>query len=333
MGTGLDGIGVVVIGRNEGPDLARCLGALPRGAVPVVYVDSGSTDGSPALARSLGVDVVDLDPAIPFSAARGRNEGAQHLLRAHPELRYLQVVDGDTELSPGWLEAGAAAMAEDELLAAVGGRLRERDARSSLCKRAFDVELETSSRQHTLGTAMYRFAAFREVGGFRSDLKAGEEPELCVRLRRAGWRVARLDTPMGVHDVGPLRVGEWWQRCSRAGRAYAEGATIHGEGPEAHWSWEHKRALVGGVAVPAVALALAPVTLGATVVLLAAGGLVSWTRAYTAARKRAHEKGNAAAWATACVVGRLAEGQGALQFHRQRWLGGRAEAPAVREAA
>ena len=75
-------LGVVVIGRNEGQRLARCLQSQAERTDSVVYVDSGSTDGSVALAQSLGVQVLALDPRTPFTAARARNEGFAALLRS-----------------------------------------------------------------------------------------------------------------------------------------------------------------------------------------------------------------------------------------------------------
>jgi len=67
--------GIVVIGRNEGERLRACFDALPGDASCVVYVDSGSTDGSVELARARGIHVVELDMSVPFTAARSRNEG------------------------------------------------------------------------------------------------------------------------------------------------------------------------------------------------------------------------------------------------------------------
>ena len=67
-------IGVVAIGRNEGERLRRCLTAIPQGQT-IIYVDSGSTDGSQDFARGMGLTVVDLDPGQRFTAARARNAG------------------------------------------------------------------------------------------------------------------------------------------------------------------------------------------------------------------------------------------------------------------
>ena len=52
------------------------------------------------------------------------------------------------------------------------------------------------------GIVMLRAKAVEEVGGYREDLIAGEEPELSVRLRRTGWRIWRLDAEMTMHDAG-----------------------------------------------------------------------------------------------------------------------------------
>ena len=83
-------VGVVAIGRNEGERLRRCLQSLDPRAQPVVYVDSGSSDGSPKLARSMHVDGVDLDLDIPFTAARARNAGFEQLLKIAPEIEFVQ---------------------------------------------------------------------------------------------------------------------------------------------------------------------------------------------------------------------------------------------------
>jgi glycosyltransferase involved in cell wall biosynthesis len=67
--------GLVAIGRNEGERLRRCLISAQGVYDHVVYVDSGSSDDSVALAESFGAVVVVLDTARPFTAARARNAG------------------------------------------------------------------------------------------------------------------------------------------------------------------------------------------------------------------------------------------------------------------
>ena len=92
------------------------------------------------------------------------------------------------------------------------------------------------------GDVMIRAAALENVGGYRDDLIAGEEPELCIRLRAAGWRIWRLPYEMTSHDAAMTRFSQWWRRAMRAGYAFAQGAHLHGASPERHWVWESRRA-------------------------------------------------------------------------------------------
>src|SRR5262245_16239994 len=65
----IDGLGVVIIGRNEGERLRCCLASVSAQGLSVVYVDSNSTDSSIELARGMGASVVALDSSRPYSAA------------------------------------------------------------------------------------------------------------------------------------------------------------------------------------------------------------------------------------------------------------------------
>lgn len=215
-------VGIVVIGRNEGERLARCLASLPPPgpAAPVVYVDSGSVDGSVSLARGLGAVVVELDAGLPFSAARARNEGFRRLMEQAPGLDRVQFVDGDCELFPGWLAAAAGALASRSDLAAVAGRLHERHPEASIYNRLGELEWNQAGPgevEAVGGIFMIRCRAFAATGGFDPSVAAGEEPELCQRLRRQGWRLLRMDIPMAWHDLAMTRFGQWWRRQERGG--------------------------------------------------------------------------------------------------------------------
>jgi GT2 family glycosyltransferase len=252
-------LGAVVIGRNEGERLERCLRSVLAPGRPVVYVDSGSSDGSVALAGGLGAVVVALDMAQPFTAARARNDGAARVLALDPAIDALQFVDGDCEVDAAWLPTAAAFLAAHADVAAVCGRRRERHPERSVYNRLCDLEWDTPVGEAKAcgGDVLMRTAAFRAVGGFRPDLIAGEEPELCVRLRAAGWRIWRLGAEMTLHDAAMLHAGQWWKRCLRAGYAYAEGVSLHGAPPERHWVRESRSAWLWGLALPfAIAVAV-----------------------------------------------------------------------------
>jgi GT2 family glycosyltransferase len=249
-------MGVVVIGRNEGERLRICLASVIKYAQTVVYVDSGSTDTSVDMARALNVDVVELDMSIPFTAARARNEGFQRLLARAPELRYVQFVDGDCEVVAGWLGGAADFLDSHPDVAVVCGRRRERYPDRSIYNWLCDIEWNTpiGEARSCGGDAMFRTGAFHQVSGFRNDLIAGEEPELCVRLRSLGWKVWRLDSEMTLHDAAMLRFMQWWKRSVRAGHAFAEGAFLHGKPPERHYVRESRRAWLWGVVIPVLVL-------------------------------------------------------------------------------
>jgi GT2 family glycosyltransferase len=250
--------GAVVIGRNEGERLKRCLASLSLASKSlIVYVDSGSTDGSAQWARRHGVAVVDLDMRMPFTAARARNAGFRQLELIAPGIRYVQFIDGDCELKPGWVEEATHFLDEHADVCAVTGRLRERDPERSiynwLCEREWDRP--AGDVRACGGIAMMRVDAVAAVGGFREDLIAGEEPELCLRLRHKGWRIWRLGIDMALHDAAMTRFSQWWKRTVRSGYASANGAHLHGSAPERYQVWEARRGLLWGLFLPVACVA------------------------------------------------------------------------------
>lgn len=255
-------LAVVAIGRNEGERLRLCLrSAKATEAACVVYVDSGSTDASVALARELGCEVVNLDMSIPFTAARARNAGLEHARSCRQDLTHVQFLDGDCELDPGWIALAMSFLQQHPQAAAACGRRRERFPERSVYNRLCDEEWNTpiGLAKACGGDALFVDKALAEVGGYREDLIAGEEPELCVRLRGLGWQIWRLDAEMTLHDAAILHLSQWWKRARRGGFAYAQGAAIHGEPPERHWVDETRRALAWGAGLPLLILLTAAV--------------------------------------------------------------------------
>lgn len=321
--TETDPVGVVVIGRNEGQRLRLCLASLQGAARRVVYVDSGSGDGSAALALSMGVDVVELDMGAPFTAARARNAGFERLVAAAPGLRFVQFIDGDCQMQPGWTLAAAAFLGLQTQVAVVSGRLRERHPDASVYNQLCDLEWDTplGSGLYCGGICMIRAEAFQAVGGFRAGLIAGEEPELCVRLRAAGWMVWRIDNEMALHDAAMTRFGQWWRRSVRSGYAFAEGAALHGAAPARHWVRETRSALAWGAGIPAAVLlgwlALGPMALlGLLIYPLQVGRL--FLKGEGPARVRAWR-------AFFLVFGKFPEAVGQFKFHAHRVGAGRSE--------
>jgi GT2 family glycosyltransferase len=222
-------VAVVLIGRNEGERLRKALESIPNG-LQIVYVDSRSTDDSVTLAKEKGCIVVELDMSLPFTAARARNEGFAALIHHTAHIEYVQFIDGDCEIAHDWLPKAIAALANQEGVALVCGRRWEKYPQSSHYTSVIDMEWQTPLGyiEACGGDFLIRVSAFQEVEGFDSSWIAGEEPELCLRLRQRGWKLLRIDHDMTFHDAHITRFLQLWRRSIRSGHAFAEGFWNYG---------------------------------------------------------------------------------------------------------
>jgi GT2 family glycosyltransferase len=310
-------IAAVIIGRNEGARLLGCLDAIPDRVSPVVYVDSGSTDGSVEAATERGAVVVSLDITRPFTAARARNTGLDCLRAETVPPKYVQFIDGDCALRDGWIDAAEAFLETHPDVAVVCGRRRERFPEASTYNALTDTEWDTpiGEARSCGGDALMRWEPFMAVGGYNPSLIAGEEPELCVRLRQAGWRIWRLDREMTWHDADMTQFSQWWRRSKRAGHAFAEGAALHGAAPERHNIAPTRRALLWGAALPLIVvlgLFLTPRSL-----LLA----LLWPLKILRLRSR----GMPLQWAFFLTLGNFPEALGILSYWVRRLIGRRSK--------
>lgn len=303
-------IAAIVIGRNEGERLKLCLAAL-KGVDRVIYVDSGSTDDSPNHAAELGAEVVILDMSRPFTAARARNAGIAQLRDAPPDA--VQFLDGDCEMREGWIVTAREFLDMHPQVGVVCGRRRERFPEASIYNRLIDLEWETPIGQARScgGDALIKWQALAEVGGYDPTLIAGEEPELCVRLRAAGWQIWRIDAEMTWHDANMTRLSQWWRRARRAGHAFAEGAALHGGTPERHNVSQRNRALIWGLGVPG--LALTGAVLSPWMLLL----FLAWPGQVLRLSRRLGNKHQA----LFLTLGKVPEALGVLDYHWRRLTG------------
>jgi|GEM_PF-172619 len=316
-----DGCGIVVIGRNEGDRLRRCLKSLPLTSVPVVYVDSGSVDGSPAVAAAAGVHMVSLDPSMPFSAARARNAGVEELLQHYPQTHYVQFVDGDCELSPSWLSNALKHIREHLHCAIICGSLREREPEASVYNRLCQLEWKRTPGLQTScgGLFLARIEAFRAVGGFRSELIAGEEPELCVRLREAGWTILGLDSTMAQHDAGMRHFHQWWTRSVRSGHSYAHTYWLHRGSEKSFRAREIRSILLPGLIAPLLAVALAWATSGISLLLWVVLCLTQIYRIRLRRIQNGDAPKDATIYAAFVMLAKLPQALGILKFLQTTW--------------
>jgi cellulose synthase/poly-beta-1,6-N-acetylglucosamine synthase-like glycosyltransferase len=285
-----------------------------------VYADSGSTDGSARTAERLGVPVVSLDPQSPFSAGRGRNEGLAQLLRTAPSTEFVLFLDGDCTVHPDFPRLAVSTLLENPKCAVVTGNLAERHPDRSIYNRLCAIEWRSPPGQiknmSGLGGIMVvRVSAFLQVGGFNLEAIAGEEPDLGIRLARAGWTVIKVDQPMATHDADMLHFGQWWRRAVRSGHAMAHryaavGDTGHQVLSVVLWSF----------LLPLAALMLLIPTHGASLLLLASYAILGW-RIHRGFRQRGFSQSDAALATRFIIIGKFAEFEGILRYLANRWRG------------
>jgi GT2 family glycosyltransferase len=313
-----DRLGIVVIGRNEGERLIRCFQSLSQRQVPVVYADSGSSDGSAEAAERFGITALRLDQAVPFTAARARNEGFKRLLELQSQVEYIFFVDGDCEVCAGWLDEATAFLRSREDVATVFGLRRERFPEKSPYNLLCDIEWRNSPIGEAMscgGDAVIRAKAFQQVGGFGAGLICGEEPDLCFRLRKAGWLIWHIDVRMTVHDAAMYRFSQWWYRMVRGGYAFAQGSSMYGSSPEKFWVGASRRAWIWGLFIPLVALLSALAHPWWALIIVGVYPL-QWARLALSARKSITAKW---LWAGAMVIGKFPEMLGQLKYYLDRW--------------
>ncbi|MEP1255417.1 MAG: glycosyltransferase family 2 protein, partial [Alphaproteobacteria bacterium] len=220
--------------------------------VEIVYVDSGSWDNSVAEARAAGALVVELDDTLPFTAARARQAGFEALKQSGDLPEFIQFVDGDCIVVPGWIEAGETALRADPALGLITGWRAELYPERSIYNALCDFEWHRPAGEIAAcgGDMMLRSAAFQAAGGFDATVIAAEDDEFCVRLAKSGWKLRRLPLEMTRHDAAMLTFRQWWTRGVRSGHGFAQVGWMH----PPYFRREQIRVLAYGLILPLLAV-------------------------------------------------------------------------------
>lgn len=306
-------LGVVVIGRNEGQRLEGALRSVLSLGVPFVYVDSRSTDRSVKVARELGADVLVLDDSRRINASRARNEGFEALLARFPAIEFVQFLDGDSVLAPGWLAVATEVLDANPEAAFVCGRLRELGRSDNLFRRLCDMEWHCEPGEHgdCGGIGMIRVSAFRGVGGFDESLIAGADPALYARLRGLGWNVVTVAEAMGTHDSGMESLRQWWTRSVKGGYAYGHARLWGG------WRRERLSAVAWGAVLPAGVL-LTSALVGPYALWLLLAYPAQAVRIWIGPAKRAFSPLDRWLYAWSCVALKFPQALGVATFEWRR---------------
>jgi cellulose synthase/poly-beta-1,6-N-acetylglucosamine synthase-like glycosyltransferase len=324
----IQSLGLVVIGRNEGLRLAQCLASV-RDIKNRVYVDSGSSDGSIALAQREGVTVVELAVPPHFTAARARNAGLKQLLLENPDLEFVQMVDGDCEVRPDWILTALAALAAEPDLALVFGRRRERfpdvSVYNALCDDEWNVPVGEASGCG--GDALFRVAALQQVDFYNSTMIAAEDTEMCMRLRKRGWKLRRIDAEMTLHDAAITRLRQWWNRTRRSGHGFGELAYLHPDSKYPNWRRTVRSIVAWGGLMPSAFLVALLFALRAGLASWLAPLLLlaPWPLRMIQLARRQRQRG--LSWKVACasgillMLGKVPQFFGLIGYHLDRATG------------
>jgi glycosyltransferase involved in cell wall biosynthesis len=181
--------------------------ARARGAVEVFYVDNGSSDGS--------LEFLDAVPGCrvirksDVSIATSRNTGAREA-----KGEYLSFLDADCTIEPSYFDSAI------EVLRATGASATGFEVQlpagvpwiPAVWKRMHEVGADKDVGWINSANFFIARSAFEHVGGFREDLKTGEDTELGQRLTRAGYRI-RADHRVSVlHYGNPESVRDFYRR-------------------------------------------------------------------------------------------------------------------------
>lgn len=210
-------LAIVLITKDQTWNVDRLVGSVLRetaalGSTEVVLVDSNSVDGTAAAAARHPIEVLRLQGGQPLTPAAGRYVG--YLRTTAPLVLFL---DGDMELWPGWLEEALGTMQRRADVGVLAGPILDLlPTAGAEAKPGLQPASGARPREilYANGAALYRRAALEEAGTFNPYLHSEEEPELCMRIRRAGYRVVELDCPIAYHYSRPSStlsglIGRW----------------------------------------------------------------------------------------------------------------------------
>jgi len=196
-------VSVVLIAKNQDWNSRRLIESILQGngsyeLLDVILVDSASSDSTIEFAQEYPIDVLRLRPDQILTPAAGRYVGYK---RARGE--FILFVDGDMELCHGWLGDALSMMQTDCTVGVATGQIvdvspgetkpRVENVERSGCKNV----------SYCGGAALYRRSVLESVGVFNPYLYSEEEPELCLRIRHAGYRIVELQRTVVFHYSTP----------------------------------------------------------------------------------------------------------------------------------
>ncbi len=201
-------LSVILISRNQEWNIARLVESVLRerdllGSMDIILVDSASNDQTIEIAARYPITVYKLNPDQRLSAAAGRYVGYNH---TSGDL--VLFLDGDMELCQGWLTQALKVIRSQPEVAVVCGQVvdRPKDYTPQENECTHDAMRNSGGATcvlHGGGASLYRRSVLDKVGTFNPWLYSDEEPELCLRIRHAGYQILRLPRTIAFHYTVP----------------------------------------------------------------------------------------------------------------------------------
>jgi glycosyltransferase involved in cell wall biosynthesis len=206
----LKDLSFVLIGRNAEWSIARLLDSVIAHApshlsTEILYVDSASTDRTIDIVSQYPATILKLSDDQPLSASAGRYIGTRYATG-----KYIYFLDSDMELLDGWITQALKELDENPRIAVITGSVVETDVALKATEiPVIDYSSYNAPRLTDVasagGASIFRHSVLSQVGTWNPYLLSDEEPELCLRIRHAGYRIVRLEYPMARHYTTPYR--------------------------------------------------------------------------------------------------------------------------------
>ena len=224
-------VSIVIATLNRAPQLSECLdslGKLEGPPIEVIVVNGPSTDNTEKVIESFG-------QARLLQTARCNLSHSRNLGVAIARGEFVAMIDDDARADPFWITKLTEAF-RDQRVAAVGGQVVRPNGEVEFCGGTIDLSGRAtmvdsfSDRVRPTGRSVFatvmgtncafRTEVLKQIRLFDEAFSYyHEEADVCVRLARAGWKVAHAPKAVVVHysAPGPRRRNRFdidWKRVS-----------------------------------------------------------------------------------------------------------------------
>lgn len=247
----LDKTIVVIPVKNDAARLKVCLESIAK-QIPtnqIRVVDNGSADDSVEVAKKVGC-LVQSAAGLRVGAMRNRAVST-----ADTPIQFIAFCDSDHEVAADWLATGLSVLQSDRSILATGSHYLP-PPNGTWVQRVWAIHRLRGAAIRNVdwlgsGNLFVRMEDFRKIGGFREDLTAAEDVDLCHRLRnQLSGKIVCDDRIRSIHHGEPKRLidfyrKEYWRGSSGLKAWFSQGMPLR-ELPSLAWPVWH---LLGAVAV------------------------------------------------------------------------------------